>query len=103
MVLPFSLAIRAKVAMAFSVFPVRMSKRGLSGSHCVTQSSFQSLTPACFQILEIVIAAEILTKQKQTNITNGTVDRPSSHLQPRVGITHNASRTSNTVPTAQNA
>ena len=34
---PFSLAIRAKVAMAFSVFPVSIWKRALSGSHCVTQ------------------------------------------------------------------
>lgn len=31
----------------------------------------------------------------------GMVERPSSQRQPRVGITRMASRTSNTVPSAQ--
>lgn len=38
MALPFSLAMRVKVAMAFSLFPISTSKRGLSGSHSATQN-----------------------------------------------------------------
>lgn len=44
-----------------------------------------------------------LTKQKHTKMPIGIVDRPSSHLQPRVGIIHRAKRTSNTAPMAQKA
>lgn len=41
--------------------------------------------------------------QQQRNIAIGRVDRPSSHLQPRLGMIHSANRTSNTVPVDQYA
>lgn len=101
--LPFSLAMRIKVAMAFSVFPVSLSKRGLSGNHCAGKKVNMKVWPLLVFIFEGCILKKILTKQKQRNIAIGIVDRPSSHLQPRVGIIHSASRTSNTAPIAQNA
>lgn len=38
--MPLSFAMRSKVDMAFSLLPVSTSKRGLSGSHWVTQKRF---------------------------------------------------------------
>lgn len=101
-VLPFALATCLKVAMALPLFPANVSKRGLSGSHFVQQKKVQARV-YCQLYSVVCIYNDILTKQKQINSAIGKVERPSSHLQPRVGITHIASRTSKTAPTDQNA
>lgn len=89
--------------MAFSRLPDSTSKRGLSGNHFATQKTELSDFQLFFYFGGPLPIAAILTKQKQTKIANGTVDKPSSHLQPRSGITIKARRTSNTAPIAQNA
>ena len=99
---PFSLAMRAKVAMAFSGFPVSTLKRALSGSHWVTQK-YQLRAESSTSVGFVSLITSILTKQKITKIAVGMVDKPSSHLQPRCGITKNPRRTSNKEPIAQNA
>jgi len=70
---PFSLATRCSTAKASSVFPLAARYRALSGSH----------------------------EQTKTKAIAGSVDKPSNHLQPRVGITVRARRTSKHAPNAQ--
>lgn len=100
---PFSVAMRFKVARAFSWFPVSTSYRALSGSHCRKKrknKTCQLIKPS-FVMFKYCFNT-ILTKHRKAKMKRGMVERPSSHRQPKVGITKIAKRTSNTVPSAQN-
>lgn len=96
----FCLAMRLRVFMALAVRPDRMSKRGLSGSHCVTRRRLGPPLPLFWGHPSI---ADGPTLAEMRKIPTGVADSPSSHLQPRVGITSSANTISNVEPKPQNS
>lgn len=96
----FCLAMRLRVFMALAVRPDRMSKRGLSGSHCGTRRRLGPPLPLCWGHPSI---ADGPTLAEMRKIPTGVADSPSSHLQPRVGITSSANTISNVEPKPQNS
>lgn len=86
-------------------FPGFLSARHIE--HFLAATAATHTTPTHYKAVRRYVEDDTtdrvkLTKHRMAKMKSGMVERPSSHRQPRVGMTRMAKRTSKTVPTAQN-